>query len=82
MTRTPLSLGSCQGIFFLGVRVQKDGEIFADLSETPIQQLLRRRANNHPIPIAGRGIGSLTGSLGDEAITYCAAYKVYVEIVC
>jgi hypothetical protein len=24
----------------------------------------------------------LTGSLGDEAITYCAAYKIYVEIVC
>jgi hypothetical protein len=36
MARTSLSLGSCQGIFFLAVWVQKDGEIFADLGETSV----------------------------------------------
>jgi hypothetical protein len=80
MARTALPLGSRQGVLFLGFRVQKDGEIFADLSETPIQQLLRRCSNNHPITIAGRAIGLLTGSSGDEAITYCAAYKINIEI--
>jgi hypothetical protein len=44
--------------------------------------LLRRCAHDHPVTIAGGNIGILTGSLGDEAITYCAAHKINVEIFC
>jgi hypothetical protein len=54
VARGYFALGACKCIFFVGLWVQKDREVFTDLDITSIFQILGRRPNHHPIPIHDR----------------------------
>lgn len=69
-----LPLGTGEGVFLLGVRVQKDGEIPTDLPITLGQHILGGCSHHHPV---GLGVG-----IAQQLVPNGTANLKYLEIIC
>jgi pimeloyl-ACP methyl ester carboxylesterase len=69
-----LALGARQRVFLAAVGVQEDGEVGADLAEARREHLCRRRADDHPVAVAG--------SLAEQRVAHRAADDEALEGGC